>query len=122
MSGKYSVIRSESKLKDLDPAITALYDKKIVAITKAAEKEQEQAEKTQSELIEALVELSMKNADDIKALAEKINVQIDGEDSEEEIREKITKSLEEGGFDIGMVVKGEWDKAKEEQKAVCRGL
>ncbi len=106
MSGKYSVIRSESRLKDIDPKIQALFNDKHVKIVKAQEEGEQQARETQEELIEALVELASKNADDIKELADKINVKIEADESPEEITEKITKSLKEGGFDVGLVYKG----------------
>ena len=104
MAGKYSILRSESRLKDVDEKIQALFDKKHVKIIKAQEEEEEKSEKTQEELIVALVELAMKNADDIKELAEKINVRIEPAESQEERLEKLTKSLEQSGFD-GKIVK-----------------
>lgn len=106
MRGKYTVLRSEARLKNVDPAIQKLFNQKHIKIIKAQEEEQEEAEKTQSELIEALVELASKNADDIKAIADKINVKIEADESPEEIKEKVTKSLTESGFDVGLVYKG----------------
>jgi len=106
MSGKYSIIRSESKLKNIDPEIQKLFDQKHVKIIKAAEEEVEEAEETQEELIKALLELIMENSDKIEELAEVLHLKIKSKDSESEIREKITKDLELAGFDIKMVQKG----------------
>ncbi len=113
MPGKYSVIRSESRLANVDPKIQKLFNEKHVRIVKAQEQAEEQAEETQAGLIEALVELSMKNSDDLKSLAGKINVKIKTQDAPEEIKEKITKSLESQGFDVGLVYKGRRQKVVE---------
>ena len=53
--GKYTVLRSGSpKLKDLPKDIQSLYDQKMVAVTKAEEENEEQAQQTQSELIKTM--------------------------------------------------------------------
>ena len=106
MRGKYSVIRGEHKLKEIDPEVQKLFNQKHVKIIKAQEEAQEEAEETQEELIKALLELIMENSDKIEELAEALQVKIKSKDSETEIREKITKGLKLAGFDIKMVQKG----------------
>lgn len=109
MSEKYSVIRSENKLADLDPKIQALFDKKHIRIVKAEEAEAEETKKTEEELIKSMVEGIVSNAESIQKIIEKrgLSEELEEEESEsEEILEKITKNIEERGFDIKMVQKG----------------
>lgn len=106
MTGKYSVIRGESKLKDVDEKVQKLFDEKHIEIIRAQEAEEEEAEETQEELIRTLLELIMQNSDKIEELAEVLQVKIKSKDSQKEIREKITKDLKLAGFDIKMVQKG----------------
>lgn len=103
MTGKKIIIRSEHKLKDVDPAIQALYDRKMVAILRAQEEEEEQESEAVTELIEALTELACQNSDKIEELAEGLNIKIESREPEAEIREKITKSLEQSGLTGKMV-------------------
>ena len=105
ISRKYSVIRSESKLKNIDPEIQALFDKKHIEIIRAQEAEEEEAEEIQEELIKTLLELILENSEKIEDLAEVLKVKIESKDSESEIREKITKGLELAGFNMKMVKK-----------------
>lgn len=113
MRGKHTIIRGENKLANLDPKIQALFDKKHVEIVRAQEEEEEQASEVVTELIETLTELACQNSDNIEKLAEALNVKIKAEEPEEKIREKITKGLEQVGFDIGMVVKGKRIKIRQ---------
>lgn len=107
MSGKYSVIRSESKLKDLDPEIQKLFDQKHVKIIKAGEAEAEEAEKTQEELIAVMCQAIIDNAENIKTLISGEEIQEEEiEESQEENLEKLTKSLEESGLDLGLIKRG----------------
>lgn len=106
MTGNYSVIRSESKLKNIDPEVQKLFDQKHIKIIRAAEEAEEEAEETQEELIKTLLELILENSEKIEDLAEVLKVKIESKDSESEIREKITKGLELVGFDLKMVKKG----------------
>lgn len=106
MTGKYSVIRSESRLKNIDPKIQKLFDSKHIEIIRAQEAEAEEAEETQEELIKTLLELILENSDKIEELTEVLHLKIESKDSESEIKEKITKGLKLAGFDIKMVQKG----------------
>lgn len=110
MTRKFTVLRSESKLKDLDPTIQKLFDQKHVKIIKAQEKEEKEAVETQDELIKTMIEGIITNTESIQKILEQKGLLGEEEESEEEEqeqkREAITKSLESQGFDVRMVEKG----------------
>lgn len=110
MTRKFTILRSENKLKDIDFRVQALFDKKHSAIIKAQEEKAEEIEKTQNDLMSAVAELAMKNAQDIMQIVEQGDLSLLGEEEEseeeEQEREAITKSLQAQGFDIKMLEKG----------------
>ena len=109
MSGKKVVIRSENKLKDLDPKIIKLYDKKMVKITKAEEQAEEEAQETENDLLATIAKLAIKNAEDIMKILEQGDLDLPEkeEENKEENLETLTKSLESNsGVPLKMVQKG----------------
>jgi hypothetical protein len=108
MTGKYSVIRSESKLADLDPKIQALFDQKHVKIIKAAEEAEEEAEQTENDLLAIIAKLAIENAKDIMKITEQEGFSLPEEnENKEENLERLTKSLEaRSGVPLKAIVKG----------------
>ena len=107
MSGKKVVIRSENKLADLDPKIQALYDSKMVAITKAEEAEEEQAEKTNDELIKTMIEGIIELYEIVGKLKQGGSIQKVEQPKDNENLERLTKSLSQSsGIPLKMVKKG----------------
>lgn len=109
MPGRYSIIRGEQKLKDVDEKVQRLFNEKHVRIIKAAEAEAEEAEQTGNELILSIGKLAIENAKDIIKITEQggLTLPEEEEENKEENLETLTKSLEEiSGVPLKMVIKG----------------
>ena len=109
MRGKYSVIRGEHKLKEIDPEIQKLFDQKHVKIIKAQEEAEEEAEQTENDLLISIGKLAVENAKDIMKITEQEGFSLPEEKQEnkEENLETLTKSLESlSGVPLKAVVKG----------------
>ena len=108
MTGRYSVIRSESKLKDVDPKIQVLFDQKHVKIIKAAEEAEEEAEQTENDLLATIAKLAIENAKDIMKITEQEGFSLpEAKENKEENLETLTKSLESiSGVPLKAVIKG----------------
>lgn len=103
MTKKFTIFRSQSpKLANLDPRIQGLFDKKHSRIVKAQEEEQEEQEKTQEELILAMCEGIVSNAESIKQIIEQgglsLEEKIEETKDNEKNLEEISKSIEQGGL------------------------
>jgi len=118
MTGRYSVIRGEQKLKEIDPKIQALFDQKHVKIIKAAEAEAEEAEQTENDLLATIGKLAIENAKDIMKITEQKGLSQPEEEEEEkqnkeENLETLTKSLESiSGVPLKAVIKGQRKRIK----------
>lgn len=108
MRKNFTVLRSEQKLKNVDPEIQKLFDKKHVKIIKAAEAEAEEAEQTENELLATIAKLAIENAQDIMKITEQEGFKLPkGKENKEENLETLTKSLEAKlGVPLKAVVKG----------------
>jgi len=108
---KFTVLRSESRLADIDPKIQQLFDQKQVRLIKAEEKEAEEADKTENDLLATIAKLAIKNAEDIMKILEQGDLSLPEEEEEEKNKEEnletLTKSLEsKSGVPLKMVQKG----------------
>lgn len=83
MTGKYSVIRGEQKLKDVDEEVQKLFNEKHVRIIKAQEEEAEEAEQTGNELLLSIGKLAIENAKDIIKIIEQGGLSLPEEEEEE---------------------------------------
>ncbi|MBA7609094.1 hypothetical protein ES703_16281 [subsurface metagenome] len=108
MTEKFTVLRSESKLKNIDPEIQKLFDQKHVRIIKAQEEEAEEAEQTENDLLATIAKLAIENAKDIMKITEQKGFSLPEEkENKEENLETLTKSLEAKlGVPLKAVIKG----------------
>ncbi|MBA7481484.1 hypothetical protein ES707_16958 [subsurface metagenome] len=108
MTGRYSVLRGASKLKDVDEKIQKLFNEKHVRIVKAQEEEEEEAEQVENDLLATIAKLAIKNAEDIMKITEQEGFSLPKEKkNKEENLETLTKSLESiSGVPLKAVVKG----------------
>ena len=103
------MIRSESKLKDVDPEIQKLFDQKHVKIIKAQEEEAEEEEQTENDLLLSIGKLAIENAQDIMKMTEQKGLTLleEEEENKEENLKVLTKSLESrSGVPLQIVSKG----------------